>query len=153
MLRHWSRSLYYVLGNGLVKEPDYLLGGCPHAAAAVTSSTNKSSHRQSQPIGKYGFMFRELGNSPPTDNDSEMINVLIELGRLMNVPVTSTDLTAEESSIPAGYTYLGQFIAHEVSFDKRKAPHFDGSVPEGFRSPQIDLDSLYGLGPTEEHHL
>src|ERR1041384_5727765 len=143
MLRHWSRSLYYVLGRGLVKEPDYLLGGCPHAAAAVTSTTHKPSHRQSQPIGKYGFMFCDLHSSPPTDSDCEMVNVLAELGRRMNLAATATDPTAEQSSIPSGYTYLGQFIAHEVSFDKTKAPHYDGFMPSSFRSPQIDLDSLY----------
>lgn len=153
MLRHWSRSVYYVIGKGLVEEPDYLSGGCPHSAPATASTTNRPSRRQSQPIGKYGLMFRDLESAPSPDERCEMINILIELGRRMNVAVTSADPRAGESSIPAGYTYLGQFIAHEVSFDKTRAPQFNGSIPNNYRSPQIDLDSLYGGGPTEDQNL
>lgn len=42
-------------------------------------------------------------------------------------------------NIPAGYTYLGQFIAHELTWAKdRKGP-----LPENQRNPRLDLDSLF----------
>jgi len=53
------------------------------------------------------------------------------------------------SSIPAGYTYLGQFIIHDLSFER--LPPGDGPVDpsnvENSRDPRLDLDSLYGGGP------
>ncbi len=50
--------------------------------------------------------------------------------------------------IPAGYTYLGQFIDHDLTFDKTPLGP-DISPPEMLqnRSPALDLDSLYGGGP------
>jgi Animal haem peroxidase len=54
------------------------------------------------------------------------------------------------SSMPAGFAYLGQFVAHDVSFDQTQG------IPSGFlrleeitqgRSPALDLDGMYGGGP------
>ena len=56
-----------------------------------------------------------------------------------------------ESQIPAGYTYLGQFIAHDLTFDDdrlRGSPVTTRvSALGNARSPSLDLDSLYGRGP------
>ena len=56
---------------------------------------------------------------------------------------------AEENMfIPAGYTYFGQFVDHDLSFDAIST--FDGSVsPLSQRTPRFDLDCLYGQGPTD----
>lgn len=59
-----------------------------------------------------------------------------------------------ESPIPAGFTYLGQFIDHDLTRDVTNVP-FGTSVasPEELlqgRSPSLDLDSLYGAGPSRE---
>ncbi|MGA8209058.1 MAG: heme peroxidase family protein [Nocardioidaceae bacterium] len=52
--------------------------------------------------------------------------------------------------VPAGYTYLGQFVDHDLTMDATRvrlgtevAP---GDLLQG-RSPRLDLDSLYGAGP------
>ena len=55
-----------------------------------------------------------------------------------------------EGEIPAAFTYLGQFVDHDLTFDKSRLRD-DVTVPvtdlvQG-RSPSLDLDSLYGLGP------
>src|SRR4030095_2917294 len=42
--------------------------------------------------------------------------------------------------IPVGYTYLGQFIAHDLT-SMRDVP--EGDPPRSDRSPTLDLDSLY----------
>ncbi len=56
------------------------------------------------------------------------------------------------SRIPSGFTYLGQFIDHDLTFDKTQVA-FAANVPPGTmlegRSPALDLDSLYGAGPTD----
>jgi len=57
-----------------------------------------------------------------------------------------------ESNIPSGFTYLGQFIDHDLTMDKTKRALGDPEPPfkmlQG-RSPALDLDSLYGRGPNE----
>jgi hypothetical protein len=53
------------------------------------------------------------------------------------------------SSIPSGYTYLGQFITHDLSFEQLP-PDGDPVDPEEVqngREPRLNLDSLYGGGP------
>ncbi len=51
--------------------------------------------------------------------------------------------------IPAGYTYLGQFIDHDITFDatSHRAQVEDAETVVNFRTPRLDLDSLYGSGP------
>lgn len=156
MRRHWDRSVYYVIGKGLVREPSYITGGgSPHAAQPDAKAAQTWRVRDPQPIGKFGLMFeRKVAPEILSDEQrQELVARLIHLGRGMNAELTPKTPDEEESSIPAGYTYLGQFIAHEISFDKTKEPVSDGATPGSYRSPQIDLDSLYGLGPTEEPWL
>ena len=58
-----------------------------------------------------------------------------------------------DSTVPAGYTYLGQFIDHDLTLDKTDVsfgtPVTVAELRQG-RSPTLDLDSLYGLGPRLE---
>ena len=61
----------------------------------------------------------------------------------------------EESGIPALYTYLGQFIDHDLTFDpngtfaKQKDPNADLD----FRTPAFDMDNVYGRGPGDQPYL
>lgn len=51
--------------------------------------------------------------------------------------------------IPAGYTYLGQLIAHDLAFHDFQRTSFDRRepVPSFPRSVSLDLDCIYGGGP------
>lgn len=52
--------------------------------------------------------------------------------------------------VPAGYTYLGQFLDHDLTLDLAELDlNQPVSVPGliSKRSPSLDLDSLYGDGP------
>jgi Animal haem peroxidase len=54
------------------------------------------------------------------------------------------------SDVPSGYTYLGQFIDHDLTFDKTNVTLGTDVSPAHLlqgRSPALDLDSLYGSGP------
>jgi heme peroxidase len=56
------------------------------------------------------------------------------------------------SQIPAGFTYLGQFTDHDLTFDKTNVMLGENVSPALLlqaRSPSLDLDSLYGAGPTD----
>lgn len=49
---------------------------------------------------------------------------------------------------PAGYTYFGQFIDHDLTFDSTSS--LDPSkpaAPTNLRTPKFDLDCVYGDGP------
>jgi hypothetical protein len=57
--------------------------------------------------------------------------------------------------IPAGYTYFGQFVDHDITFDPASVLERDND-PEAlvnFRTPRFDLDSLYGSGPADQPFL
>ena len=52
-----------------------------------------------------------------------------------------------EGDIPAGYTYLGQFIDHDLTMDVTEVRLGEDVSPAELlqaRSPSLDLDSLYG---------
>ena len=54
----------------------------------------------------------------------------------------------ENLLLPAGYTYFGQFIDHDLTFDSTSSLDFSsGSAPSNTRTPRFDLDCLYGDGP------
>jgi Animal haem peroxidase len=57
-----------------------------------------------------------------------------------------------DSQIPAGFTYLGQFVDHDLTFDKTSVMLGEDVSPTELlqaRSPSLDLDSLYGAGPAD----
>jgi len=57
-----------------------------------------------------------------------------------------------DASMPAGYTYLGQFVDHDMTLDPTELDlATTGVLPlQSLRSPTLDLDSLYGRGPAEQ---
>jgi hypothetical protein len=62
---------------------------------------------------------------------------------------------SDNTDVPAGFTYLGQFIDHDLTFDpisKLDRPG-DPTTLVNFRTPRFDLDSLYGSGPLDEPFL
>ena len=68
---------------------------------------------------------------------ADALPLLVEVASAMSNEVP---MLAADSIIPAGYTYVGQFIDHELTFMR---PRKDGE-PANSRSPRFDLDSLYG---------
>jgi heme peroxidase len=91
------------------------------------------------PARGYGYLFRET--SCPLDEVD--VDELAELLRARRNTSTGTPY------IPAGYTYLGQFIDHDITFDasSHRTPATLPGPLENFRTPRLDLDSLYGSGP------
>lgn len=58
----------------------------------------------------------------------------------------------DNPSVPAGYTYFGQFVDHDITFDPNSLLEKKNDVDalHDFRTPRFDLDSLYGSGPLDE---
>ena len=57
--------------------------------------------------------------------------------------------------VPAGYTYFGQFIDHDLTFDSTSSLNVadvpdladESRIPSNLRTPRFDLDCVYGDGP------
>jgi hypothetical protein len=136
---HGGRIGYFVLGEGTIVEPT--------GAAAAGSGPLPAAPPQVSSL-RFGRMFGKSRRVMPPQEGKALFDKLITLGLCMNDPATYCQQPAPvadvDSTIPSGYTYLGQFIAHEITFDSTGNLLQDEMEPENLRTPQIDLDSLYG---------
>jgi hypothetical protein len=75
-------------------------------------------------------------------------NMMGDPGRDPN-PTLHNPAAAGVSSIPAGFTYFGQFVDHDITLDISSSLDVatDANTINNMRSPTLDLDSLYGRGP------
>jgi hypothetical protein len=98
--------------------------------------------------GRFGRMFRALPASRPERAALEA------LGNAMPEE-TGAGTAADNPTIPAAYTYFGQFVDHDVTFDpvSQLSRINDPDALVDFRTPRFDLDSVYGLGPTASPFL
>ena len=113
--------------------------------------------------GRFGRLFRALPAAEFDSGDLETLarQMSADPERNGNAPVASPETAdkiqdgEENTGIAAGYTYLGQFIDHDITFDpasslqKRNDP--DGLID--FRTPALDLDSVYGRGPDDQPYM
>lgn len=92
--------------------------------------------------GKFG---RLLPSLPPAYFDEELINAIAKKMKRAEKVSPTVDI----KSMPAGYTYLGQFITHDISFDPTSISErqIDPEFLWNFRTPALDLDSMYGAHP------
>ena len=64
----------------------------------------------------------------------------------------------EDPEIHAAYTYLGQFVDHDLTFDPTSqlreflSPDEINALAD-FRTPRFDLDNLYGRGPADQPYM
>jgi hypothetical protein len=107
--------------------------------------------------GRFGRLFRALPVASYGHTDAATEANLKALGSAMEaepeLPKDGAD--EEESGVPALYTYLAQFIDHDLtfgpegSFQKQRDP--DALVD--FRTPAFDLDCVYGRGPGDQPYM
>ena len=98
--------------------------------------------------GMFGRMFPRL---PPLEVSDAKLQAL---AAAMLDP-DPTDTTRDNPHVPAGFTYLGQFIDHDITLDLTSLSEKDKDPLgiENFRTPSLDLDAVYGLGPDGSPHL
>jgi hypothetical protein len=107
--------------------------------------------------GPFGRMFRTLPPADYGDNDAASQQALAALAAKMtadfDAPKDGPD--AEESGLPAAYTYLGQFIDHDLTFDPASSlqRQNDPDALVDYRTPRFDLDNVYGRGPDDNPYL
>ncbi|HEY8879475.1 MAG TPA: peroxidase family protein [Roseateles sp.] len=61
---------------------------------------------------------------------------------------------AEENlAVPAGYTYFGQFIDHDLTLDTTSSFSRPTDAASNLRTPALDLDCIYGAGPQDQPYM
>ena len=124
MERHGSES-YFVIGEGLLDES---VGGRTSSVTATAAAAPPFRFSRMGPRGAG----EQLGESSRK-----------------KIGVAMTEGGGGQSQVPAGYTYLGQFVDHDLTFDKTTVMLGEHVSPVQLlqgRSPSPDLDSLYGAG-------
>jgi Animal haem peroxidase len=127
MERHGSES-YFVIGEGLLAES---AGGRVSALEATVAAAPP-------------FRFSRMGPSGAGKQLPE--------GARKKTGIAMTEGGGGASQLPAGFTYLGQFVDHDMTFDKTEVMLGENVSPVDLlqgRSPSLDLDSLYGAGPLD----
>ena len=138
MVTHGSES-YFVIGEGLLGEAS--------AGGTAGRRTAPGRWRPRPPVTAAAasvppFRFSRMGPSGAGRQLGEPNRK--KVGAAMAEP------GGGQSQIPAGFTYLGQFLDHDLTFDKTNVMLGANVTPAQLlqaRSPSLDLDSLYGAGP------
>jgi hypothetical protein len=97
--------------------------------------------------GRFGAMFKRLPAYAPSDD------LLTGLANTMVEPNTNDSFLADPNGrLKAGFTFIGQFIDHDITFDHTPLDQqlADPDATVNCRTPRYDLDSVYGRGPASE---
>ncbi len=128
-MEHHGSESYFVIGEGLLGES---VGGRERTVADAATPPPPP------------FRFSRMGPNG--------INHQLAEGNRKKIAAAMTSGGGGSSQIPAGFTYLGQFVDHDLTFDKTTVmlgEHVSPAQLLQARSPSLDLDSLYGAGPTD----
>ena len=136
MMRH-GRDSFFVVSEGV------LTADTAAETTALAEAANPAPH-VSEADELRQFRFSRIGpQGAPAST---------ELVTAMSEAITAEAPDAD-GEIPAGFTYLGQFVDHDLTMDKTQAVLGSEVTVEELiqaRSPALDLDSLYGRGPTKD---
>lgn len=137
-----------------------------HGAMPLGGDNAPSSTYHEQ--GKFGRLFPSL---PPFSADNPTLRAsLKEIGKMKGIMDAQDDLSdpvgliinpalnvsnENNPDITAGFTFLGQFIDHDLTFDPTSSleRQQDPETIANFRTPTLGLDNVYGSGPKASPHL
>lgn len=119
--------------------------------------------------GPFGRICPSLDPWAPPGTTEEQDAKFLEFAtkNMVELPgVTPTEIAQDQSKIdelenkfgskiPAGYTYFGQFVDHDITLDTTSltAREIDPDQIINFRTPRLDLDCVYGRGPGDQPYL
>lgn len=99
--------------------------------------------------GKFGRLFPSLPPHYPS------LEALKELGAVGGPMDPGEDRDTPNDVMPAGFVFLAQFIDHDITFDTTSSleQQNDPEAIQNFRTPLLELDSVYGSGPGAAPYL
>lgn len=132
--RH-MRENYFVVGEGI-----------------LTTDEHGKKHREDPtPLAELRkFRFSRLGRKGEAHDEL----LLEKVAKAMTVKPAEGQVqpVSADPPVPAGFTYLGQFVDHDLTLDNTAAAlgeHVTVAELIQGRSPALDLDSVYGRGPAD----
>jgi hypothetical protein len=135
--------------------PDAVSEAREAVAKRVTENAETSFVVKPVDTRRFDFLFPQL-----QDNSDNLLpesrttrDALVELGKAMS------STTRVDSGIPAAYTYFGQFVDHDITFDTSSATGSQltdenlqplplsriRQETQNIRTAALELDSVYGL--------
>ena len=119
-------------------------------ATACTASRSAGMYLTSKDRlaeGRFGRMFKKLPAFAPRDDLLDGPGA--DDGRGPDVP--DDEFLNTSPRLFAGFTFIGQFIDHDITFDNTPLAQqqADPDATVNFRTPRYDLDSVYGRGPAQ----
>src|SRR5262249_33527991 len=112
-------------------------------AHCLTASRRQASGDGST-FSSYGRLFPDL---PPFSAGDAFLFALGGAGGLCDCQADGDD-EASLGHEAAGWPFFGQFVAHDITADRSAIRHgVDARELRNARSPQLNLESLYGDGP------
>lgn len=99
--------------------------------------------------GRFGYLFPSLANDPqcvlPFDPDNQLNPKIQDMLRALAAEMKDDLDPSRDTDIPAGITYLGQFINHDITFDPVHVDSSERGPIRRSRWPLMNLDSVYGM--------
>ncbi|MFE3198020.1 peroxidase family protein [Embleya sp. NPDC059237] len=164
------------LVHGLVADPTFTSHGCPlrlpSLDGAGPGAGGVGGTGPGGPVvetGVYRRLFPTLAPYTPTNDAIEELGAPggpMDVNRpdpktkkcaqpgeriadtLLAKPTDPSKTSPADAGIPAGYTYVGQFLDHNITF--QADADFDRNDPAtttNYRDARVDLSHVYGLGP------
>ncbi|HEV7265734.1 MAG TPA: heme peroxidase family protein [Falsiroseomonas sp.] len=127
MTERHSRSTYFISNRNETR-------GSFARPRSATASEQEGAFRFSEMVKR---------GTPPSADDA-LLRILAER--------MTTGIPEQDGTIPAGFTYLGQFVDHDLTRDATRTPFgtpVTAAQLDQARSPSLDLDSVYGFGPQD----
>jgi hypothetical protein len=140
--------------GGRLQDAENAAGGAaPKGLKALGAVAAKKARAAAKPTATQepGFFGRMFANLPPFSAPDAKLMQLANAMRDAN----PADPAGDNPAIAAGFTYLGQFIDHDITLDLSplSETQVDPLMLRNFRTPGLDLDSLYGSGPGPHRFL
>lgn len=101
--------------------------------------------------GRFGRLFPDMPCHPA---DGETLLRHGAAGGAMEDCAGADDTGQDNPRIPAGWPFLGQLIAHDITHDRAALQdHEDLRDIQNHRTPRLNLECVYGAGPVGQPYL
>ena len=118
----------------------------PHHCLGPSRAAGPGRGTEATPTAAYRPMFPELPRLPSDEA------FLQKLGTSCGAEVSANG--TDDAAGAAGWTFLGQFIAHDVTADRSAlVDRADTEALKNVRRQKLNLEFLYGSGPSGEPYL